>query len=139
MHATPEYIADVLARTYDGQPLTEMRDEHAAAHIEAAEAVLATLPTEVEVAAYRVALLPRGHPMRDFSAITVRLCESGRWQIDRLGFLLDAEGRWEHAAKRSPEWRAEREFDLDTALHLARDAARQVRVGDVSVGSLLSK
>ncbi|MFI1408832.1 hypothetical protein ACH4Y0_02665 [Streptomyces sp. NPDC020707] len=33
-------IADVLARTYDGQALADLRDEHAEAHLEAAEAVL---------------------------------------------------------------------------------------------------
>jgi hypothetical protein len=43
MSATREQIADTLARTYDGQPLAEMRDEHAALHLEAADAVLAAL------------------------------------------------------------------------------------------------
>lgn len=33
-------IADVLARHYDGQPLDQLRDEHAAHHLEAAEALL---------------------------------------------------------------------------------------------------
>jgi hypothetical protein len=39
--ATREQIADILARTYDGQPLADLRDEHAAPHLEAADAVLA--------------------------------------------------------------------------------------------------
>jgi hypothetical protein len=40
---TREAIADVLAQTYDGQPLAELRDEHAAHHLEAADAVLARM------------------------------------------------------------------------------------------------
>jgi hypothetical protein len=38
---TRDEIADVLARTYDGQPLVELRDEHAAHHLEAADKLLA--------------------------------------------------------------------------------------------------
>ncbi|WP_329376169.1 hypothetical protein [Streptomyces sp. NBC_01483] len=132
-----ERIADTLARTYDGQPLAGMRDEHAELHTEAADAVLAALESDVEVTSYRIALLPHGHPMRGFTAITVRLCDSGRWQVDRLGFLLDVQGRWEQAGKHPHEWRAEREFDLETAIRLARAAAPLVRVGDSTVGSLL--
>jgi hypothetical protein len=41
---TREQIADILARTYDGQPLTDLRDEHAALHLEAADALLDQLP-----------------------------------------------------------------------------------------------
>jgi hypothetical protein len=41
MSTTRERIADALARTYDGQPLADLRDEHAALHLEAADAVLA--------------------------------------------------------------------------------------------------
>ena len=40
---TREEIADVLARTYDGQPLAELREEHAALHLEAADALLARM------------------------------------------------------------------------------------------------
>jgi hypothetical protein len=40
---TREKIADVLARTYDGQPLSQLRDEHAALHLEAADALLARM------------------------------------------------------------------------------------------------
>ncbi|MFD7995579.1 hypothetical protein [Streptomyces mexicanus] len=43
MTPSREQIADALARTYDGQPLAELRDEHAALHLEAADAVLARL------------------------------------------------------------------------------------------------
>jgi hypothetical protein len=43
---TREQIADALARAYDGQPLAEMRDEHASLHLEAADAVLARLQDE---------------------------------------------------------------------------------------------
>lgn len=35
---TREELADILARTYDGVPLTDLRDEHAAHHLEAAHA-----------------------------------------------------------------------------------------------------
>lgn len=35
-------IADVLARAYDGTPLAELRDEHAAHHRKAADLLLAT-------------------------------------------------------------------------------------------------
>ena len=38
-----ERIADALARTYEGQPLADLRDEHAADHQEAAEAVMQIL------------------------------------------------------------------------------------------------
>ncbi|NEB70340.1 hypothetical protein G3I39_25265 [Streptomyces fulvissimus] len=137
--ATRDQIADTLARTYDGQPLGDMRDEHAALHVEAADAVLGALAADVEVSAYRIALLPVGHPMRAFAAITVRLCDSGLWQIDRLGFLLDADGRWEHPTRRSREWCAAREFDLETALRLARAAAPAIRVGDSTVGALIGR
>lgn len=123
-------IADILARTYDGQALADLRDEHAEPHLEAAGAVLAGLGDGVEVSSYRIALLPAGHLMRSFAAVTVRLCDSGRWQVDRLGFLLGADGRWEQGAKRPPKWREEREFDLETALRLAR-AAAPVIVSDV--------
>ncbi|WP_042174646.1 hypothetical protein [Streptomyces sp. NBRC 110035] len=41
--AVLDEIADVLARAYDGQSLAELRDEHAALHLEAAAAVLAHL------------------------------------------------------------------------------------------------
>lgn len=34
-------VADVLARTYDGRPLDDLREEHAAHHLQAADAVLA--------------------------------------------------------------------------------------------------
>jgi len=34
-------IADVLARHYDGQPLDELREEHAAHHLEAADRLIA--------------------------------------------------------------------------------------------------
>jgi hypothetical protein len=135
---SPERIADVLARTYDGQPLSGLRDEHAAHHLEAADAILA-LADGVEVASYRIALLPPGHPMRDFAAVTVRLCESGRWQVDRLGFLLDSDGRWEQGAKRPREWRAAREYDLSAAIRLAQAAAPAVRVGDSTVKVLLEQ
>lgn len=37
-------IADALARHYDGQQLTDLREEQAAHHTEAADAVLAVLP-----------------------------------------------------------------------------------------------
>lgn len=37
---TREELADVLARVYDGQPLADLRDEHAAHHLEAADRVL---------------------------------------------------------------------------------------------------
>lgn len=131
-----DQIADTLARSYDGIPLAELRDEHADHHLEAADAVLARL-TGIEVGVYRVALLPASHPMRDFAAISVRLSTSGRWQIDRLGFLLGADGRWEHGAKRPKEWRAEREFDLPTALAMARQAARHIRIEDATVGDVL--
>lgn len=137
MAITRDQIADTLAWAYDGQPLEGMRDEHAALHVEAADAVLVALAADVEVSAYRIALLPVGHPMRSFAAITVRLCDSGRWQIDRLGFLLDADGRWEHPTRRSREWWAAREFDLETALRLARAAAPAIRVGDSTVGALI--
>ncbi|WP_055694669.1 hypothetical protein [Streptomyces prasinopilosus] len=40
---TREDVADVLARVYDGQPLDQLRDEHAAHHLEAADALLARL------------------------------------------------------------------------------------------------
>lgn len=40
---TREELADLLARTYDGQPLADLRDEHAADHLEAADAVLEAL------------------------------------------------------------------------------------------------
>jgi hypothetical protein len=40
---TREELADVLARVYDGQPLDQLRDEHAAHHLEAADAVLEVL------------------------------------------------------------------------------------------------
>jgi hypothetical protein len=132
------YVADALARTYDGQPLTDLRDEHAELHREAAGAVLSALGTDVEIGSFRVVLLPAGHPMRDFSAITVRLCSSGRWQVDRLGFLLDAAGRWEQGTKRSPEWRAEREFSLSEAVRLARAAAPSVAIDGSTVGAILS-
>ncbi|MGW2116026.1 hypothetical protein [Streptomyces zhihengii] len=137
MTITRDQIADTLARTYDGQPLEDMRDEHAALHVEAADAVLVALAADVEVSSYRIALLPAGHPMRSFAAITVRLCDSGRWQIDRLGFLLDADGRWEQGTRRSSEWRAAREFDLDAALRMARAAAPAIRVGESTVGTLI--
>jgi len=48
-------IADVLARAYDGQPLTDLRDEHAALHREAADAVLEALPTPAEAATQALA------------------------------------------------------------------------------------
>jgi hypothetical protein len=118
-----DQIADILARAYDGQPLADLRDEHAESHLDAADAVMAGLADDIEVSSYRIVLLPAGHPMRGFASVTVRLCDSGRWQIDRLGFLLDADGRWEQGAKRPPKWRGEREFDLETALRLARAAA----------------
>ncbi|WP_413808146.1 hypothetical protein [Streptomyces sp. OE57] len=35
-------VADVLARFYDGRPLDELREEHAAHHLQAADALLAT-------------------------------------------------------------------------------------------------
>ncbi|GHB91661.1 hypothetical protein GCM10010306_103600 [Streptomyces umbrinus] len=35
-------VADILARAYDGRPLDELREEHAAPHLEAANALLAT-------------------------------------------------------------------------------------------------
>lgn len=129
-------IADILARAYDGQPLVDLRDEHAAHHLEAADAVLAD-QAGLEVAVYRIALLPAGHPMREFAAVSVRLCDSGRWQVDRLGYLLDADGRWGDGTRRSLEWRAAREFELETALRLARAAAPHVRVGDTTVGALV--
>lgn len=135
--ALRDRVADTLARAYDGQPLAELRDEHASLHAEAADAVLDCLGLEAEVSAYRIALLPPGHPMRTFAAITVRLCDSGRWQVDRLGYRLDSAGRWEHAARQSPEWHAEREFSLGAALTLARTAALHVRVGDSTVGALI--
>jgi hypothetical protein len=139
LHATRDRIADTLARTYDGQPLDDMRDEHAALHIEAADAVLGAADSDVEVSSYRIALLPAGHPMQSFAAVTVRLCDSGLWQVDRLGFLLDADGRWEQATRRSRDWRAAREFDLPTALRLARAAAPVVRVGDSTVEALIGE
>lgn len=37
-------IADHLAQHYDGQPLAELRDEHAAHHLEAAARLLPHLP-----------------------------------------------------------------------------------------------
>lgn len=129
-------IADRLARAYDGQALSDLRDEHAGPHIEAADAVLATLE-DVEVSVYRITLLPPSHPMHAFAAVSVRLCDSGRWQVDRLGYRLDSGGRWEHAAKRSAEWVAEREFSLDEALTLARAAAPHVSIGDSTVGALV--
>jgi hypothetical protein len=126
-------IADTLARAYDGQPLADLRDEHAALHREAAGTVVDALMRGAEISSFRIAVLPAGHPLRDFASITVRLCSSGLWQVDRLGFLLDRTGRWEQGAKRSPEWRAAREFTLDEALRLAREAAPSVRVGDSTV------
>lgn len=48
-------IADALARHYDGQHLAELREEHAAHHTEAADAVLAVLPDQQ--AAIRAAAL----------------------------------------------------------------------------------
>jgi transcriptional regulator of met regulon len=41
-----DLIADVLARAYDGQPLADMRGEHAAHHLEAADAVMQCLRTD---------------------------------------------------------------------------------------------
>lgn len=130
-------IADTLARTYDGQPLDDLRDEHAEHHQEAATAVLGALDG-LEVGVYRIALLPAGHPMREFAAVSVRLRTSGRWQIDRLGFLLGFDGRWEQGTARASEWHAEREYDLATALDMARMAAPGIRVGDATVGELLA-
>lgn len=40
---TREELADILARTYDGVSLTDLRDEHAADHLEAADRVLEAL------------------------------------------------------------------------------------------------
>lgn len=133
-----DQIADTLARSYDGTPLADLREEHAEHHQEAASAVLADLGG-LEVGVYRVALLPAGHPMREFAAISVRLRDSGRWQVDRLGFLLGADGRWEQGARRTPEWHVEREYGLSTALTMARQAAPHIRVGDVTVGDLLQE
>lgn len=47
---TREQLADILARTYDGVPLTDLRDEHATHHLEAADAVQDALPTPAEAA-----------------------------------------------------------------------------------------
>jgi hypothetical protein len=46
MSATRDQVADALARSYDGQPLTGLRDEHAALHRDAADAVLAAISGE---------------------------------------------------------------------------------------------
>ncbi len=40
---TREELADVLARVYDGQPLADLRDEHAAHHLDAADRILEVL------------------------------------------------------------------------------------------------
>jgi len=52
---TRDELADVLARTYDGQSLAELRDEHAAHHIQAADAVLDSLPVPAEAAVQALA------------------------------------------------------------------------------------
>ena len=68
---TREELADILARTYDGVSLTDLRDEHAADHLEAADAVLE-------------ALTPQGDPMTD------RLTTQ---QLDEIAARADAATR----------------------------------------------
>ncbi|MHC3450781.1 hypothetical protein [Streptomyces prasinus] len=52
---TLDAIADALARAYDGQPLADLRDEHAALHLEAAVAVYDALPAPAETAVQALA------------------------------------------------------------------------------------
>lgn len=45
MTSTRDRLADTLARHYDGQPLAELREEHAAPHLEAATKLLPVIGT----------------------------------------------------------------------------------------------
>lgn len=74
---------------------------------------------------YEVAVLERGGPRGEI-----------RWAVCWMGRCLDAQGQWDHEpipSEREDDWLATHRFDLDTALRLAKEAARHTEVNGITV------
>lgn len=59
-----------------------------------------------------------------------------RWAVCWMGRCLDAKGRWDYEpipSSRTDKWLAKHRHDLDTALRLAKAAARLVEINGITV------
>ena len=64
------------------------------------------------------------------------------WAVCWMGRCLDAEGEWDHEpipSYREDDWLAAHRFDLDTALRLAKEAARRVEVNGFTVADAYAR
>ncbi|HEX5496358.1 MAG TPA: hypothetical protein VFX70_17470 [Mycobacteriales bacterium] len=69
--------------------------------------------------------LPVGHPLRPAWAVDAVLCGSGTWEVRRGSWRLSRDGKWTTADGFS----VEHQFDLDTALVVAKQAAHEMTIG----------
>lgn len=90
----------------------------------------------VQATAYEVSLLPIGHIDRSLFALTVEARGRGLWAVCFMGRCLAADGTWDHEpipSERDEGWLAVHRFDLSTALALAEQHSREVRVNGYHV------
>lgn len=105
---------------------------------------MTNLEPTVEAYKYLVSCLPEGHDDRYLYTVQVEYCGHDLWAVTNRTRLLDTDGNWSFSqdwsgdrepitdaelasAEREHEaWKAERLFDLDTALSLAKNAARSM-------------
>lgn len=78
----------------------------------------------------------------DTWSVSVEWRGRGKWAVYRLGSCLSADGQWDYEpspSNREDEWLDAHRFDLETALHLAREHAPHVTINGYTAMDILAK
>jgi hypothetical protein len=96
----------------------------------------------VQATRYTVNCLPEDGIDSHVFEITVEYRGADRWAVKRHSQCLAADGTWDYEmrpSEREDEWLDAHRFDLDTALHLAKEAAPKVTVNGITVTEALRR
>ncbi|MFD3516287.1 hypothetical protein [Streptomyces sp. NPDC058657] len=103
---------------------------------------MADLPEPtVKAVEYVVTCVPEDGIDAHVFEIRVEYRGGGRWAVTRLGSCLGTDGTWAQGVKeydRGDQWLDDHRFDLDTALHLAQQAAPHITVNGYTVTDALT-
>jgi hypothetical protein len=103
---------------------------------------------EVMASRYLVSCLPEGHEERFLFTIQVDYRGNGLWAVINRTRLLGKDGTWSFGAdldntddlhKAQEEWIADHRFDHDTAIRLAKQAAKNLSYRNYTVAEALKE